>query len=286
MLLTIFTPTYNREYLLPRLYSSLLNQTCMDFCWLIVDDGSTDHTRELVEQWRQDEKIEIEYLYQPNGGKMRAHNTGVKHAHTDLFLCVDSDDYLAKTAVSVIIENWKREKGHTLAGIIAHKGKSETEILSETEFPIHGYSTLYALYLRGFKGETTLIYRTDLLKKNLFPEIEGEKYVPEDYIYDKIDRDYKLLVLPDILTICEIVEEGYTANVRKLREENPRAWYLYYKQRAEITPLSILKFKYVSYYIVYSRVVSEKIFKDTELSLLQIFLGMPGALILRLLNKR
>ncbi|NLG03265.1 MAG: glycosyltransferase family 2 protein [Clostridia bacterium] len=286
MLLTIFTPTYNREHLLPRLYHSLLEQTCRDFCWLIVDDGSLDHTRELVEQWQHEGNLKITYIYQSNGGKMRAHNTGVRHADTELFLCVDSDDYLSKTAVDVVIEKWCREKDDNKSGIVAHKGKSENELLSGMPFPLSGSSTLYGLYLHGFQGETTLVFRTKILKENLFPEIEGEKYVPEDYIYDKIDRNYQLLILPEILTICEIVEAGYTANVRKLREDNPHAWYLYYKQRAEITPFSILKLKYVSYYWIYAGFVSEKIFKNTELSSVMILAGLPGALVLKILNKR
>ena len=84
--LTVFTPTYNRENLLPRLYESLKRQSIKDFVWLVVDDGSTDNTRSLIEGFISENAIEIEYIYRENGGKMRAHNDGVRNSRTPYFL--------------------------------------------------------------------------------------------------------------------------------------------------------------------------------------------------------
>ena len=191
MKLTIFTPTYNRKELLKRAYESLKAQTCKDFCWLIVDDGSADDTASSVEEWTKEGIIPIEYLYFENGGKMRAHNRGVENCRTEWFLCLDSDDRLVPDAVEEILRcagSPDTAVGGSIAGIIAHKGRSDTELLSGVGFPKDvKRSTLYGLYLKGFKGETTLVFRTDVLRRYPFPEIEGEKYVPEDYIYDKID---------------------------------------------------------------------------------------------------
>lgn len=291
MLLTVFTPTYNRRELLGRVYDSLLRQTCRNFCWLIVDDGSTDETDKQVKQWIADSEIEIQYVYQKNGGKMRAHNAGVKCANTELFVCVDSDDFLVTDAVEQIekvwndvIQNDSYEK--RAAGIAAHKGKSQTELLSGSDFPNVEYSTLQGLYLGGFYGETTLIFRTDILKKNLFPEIDGEKYVPEDYIYDKIDENYVLRIWPHILTVCELIQSGYTDNVQKLRDQNPQAWYLYYEQRARITPMSVLKVKYVSHYLCFAHCLRKKVFSESTIHPAVILLGVPGALILQLFGKK
>ncbi|HKM21834.1 MAG TPA: glycosyltransferase family A protein [Lachnospiraceae bacterium] len=291
MLLTVFTPTYNRKELLRRVYDSLLQQTSQDFCWLIVDDGSKDCTGDEVRKWIADAEIPIQYVYRENGGKMRAHNTGVERATTELFICVDSDDYLAPDAVEQIVKAWEevRARGNqenTVAGIVAHKGKSLTETLSGSEFPRVEYSTLRELYQGGFHGETTLVFKTDILKKYPFPEINGEKYVPEDYIYDKIDRDYVLRVLPHILTICELVESGYTDSVQKLRDENPQAWYLYYEQRVQITPMSILKIKYISHYLCFARCLKKKVFSESKFHPGLILLGMPGAWMLRLFGKK
>ena len=309
MKLTVFTPTYNRSGLLTRAYESLKAQTCRDFCWLIVDDGSTDDTKSVVDGFISEDVIPIEYHYFKNGGKMRAHNRGVEKCGTEWFICLDSDDRLTRDAVEQILKcidetekteaasggaNGQVNKGYdkagksrSLAGIIAHKGKSETELLSGVGFP-KGVkrSTLYGLYLAGFKGETTLVFKTDVLRKYPFPEIEGEKYVPEDYIYDKIDAEYDFLVCDKIFTVCELISEGYTDSVRKLKEDNKQAWYLYYEQRARITPMSVLKLKYLSFYRLYARLSGHALKEADGISSWQKVMGIPGELVLRLSGRR
>ena len=277
--------------------------TCRDFCWLIVDDGSTDGTGETVRGFIDEGVIPVEYHYRENGGKMRAHNTGVKYCRTGWFVCLDSDDMLVPDAAEKILETigyiddeydaGKREgSGREIAGIIAHKGRSETELLSGTDFPkeyLRGdkpaETTLYDLYLKGFKGETTLVFKTEVLRKYPFPEINGEKYVPEDYIYDKIDAEYKYIVLPKILTVCEIVSEGYTDSVRRLKEDNKQAWYLYYEQRARITPMSVLKLKYLGFYRLYAGLTGHALKEADGISLCEKILGIPGELFLKLTGR-
>lgn len=281
--LTVFTPAYNREKLLKRLYDSLVNQTCKDFVWLIVDDGSTDNTRELIKNLKALNEIEIEYIYRENGGKMRAHNDGVKNTKTPFFLCVDSDDYLVSDAVETLLkvaDNYNLEKESGLAGIISHKGASENKLLSGVEFK-KGIerSTLYNLYLNGFKGETTIMFLTKVIAKYPFPEIEGEKYVPEDYIYDKIDCDFEYIVFDKITTVCELVSEGYTDSVIKLKKSNPKAFYLYYKQRALITPVSILKIKYLGFFVKYAKLTGENIF-DIKLNKLYVIIGILASVFI------
>ena len=323
MKLTIFTPTYNRKELLKRAYDSLRAQTCKDFCWLIVDDGSTDDTASAVEEWTKEGIIPIEYLYFENGGKMRAHNRGVENCRTEWFLCLDSDDRLVPDAVEEILrctdsldvskptgspdttvggreegilaDSYDVSKptgspdttvGGRIAGIIAHKGRSDTELLSGVGFPKDvRRSTLYGLYLKGFKGETTLVFRTDVLRRYPFPEIEGEKYVPEDYIYDKIDAEYEYIVLDRILTVCELMSEGYTDSVRRLKEDNKQAWYLYYEQRARITPMSLLKLKYLGFYRLYAGMSGHALKEADGISVWDKILGIPGEMILKLTGK-
>ncbi|MCR5474725.1 MAG: glycosyltransferase family 2 protein [Lachnospiraceae bacterium] len=256
MRLTIFTPTYNRRRLLGRVYESLLAQTVNDFEWLIVDDGSTDGTGDEVKGWIDEGRIKIRYSYRENGGKMRAHNTGVSLAEGDLFVCLDSDDVFTKSAVEDLLAAYDRAKagegGGRVGGVVAHKGVSGKEIYAGVDFPISGLSTLYGLYLKGFSGETTLMYETAILAEFPFPEIEGEKYVPEDYIYDKIDNVCVLAILPAIVTVCEIVSDGYTVSVKKLKRDNPCAFYLFYEQRAFITPPGIQKLKYLGRFVIYA----------------------------------
>ncbi|MBQ7587205.1 MAG: glycosyltransferase family 2 protein [Lachnospiraceae bacterium] len=305
MLLTVFTPTYNRKELLKRAYASLKEQTCIDFVWIIVDDGSSDGTEETVRGFAAEGKICIEYHFQNNGGKMRAHNRGVEYCRTPWFLCLDSDDVLVPDAVEQILKCIKATEEYEqaakpdeinkvnssrkteVAGIIAHKGKSETELLSGVDFPKEyldagrqELTTLYDLYLKGFRGETTLVFKTEILREFPFPEINGEKYVPEDYIYDKIDSEYKYFVLPRILTVCEIVSEGYTDSVRRLKEDNKQAWYLYYEQRARITPMSLLKLKYLGFYRLYARLTGHALKEADGISLWDKILGIPGEIFL------
>lgn len=290
MQLTVFTPTYNRRELLKRTYDSLCRQTCKDFEWLIVDDGSSDDTESLVNEWIEEDKITIRYKYRENGGKMRAHNTGVELAAAELFLCVDSDDFLVDTAVEELLNCYnsyagKNIDGIPVGGVVAHKGKSETELLGSSEFPIEEPSTLYGLYLKGFSGETTLMYETALLRRFPFPEIDGEKYVPEDYIYDKIDGVCVLAVLPRIITVCEIVEEGYTDSVSRLKKENPMAWYLYYEQRSEITPTGVLRCKYLGRYVIYARRVGRSVLRNKKIGFFSKIAGFAMAFVLTIIRK-
>lgn len=305
ILLTVFTPTYNRKELLGRAFKSLCAQSCHDFKWLIVDDGSTDGTREAFEDIEA--PFEITYVYRENGGKMRAHNTGSALCDTELFLCLDSDDILAPDAVRLITERWKEHRGTHFctkdsaqrAGIVAYKGMSAkdlwelTDSYDETqvrrfrdaafmpEDTGRGYSTLRGLYLNGFFGETTLVFRTELLKKFPFPEIPGEKYVPEDYVYDKIDGMCPLLVMDEILTVCELVSGGYTDQAARLRRDNPQGWLLYYEQRMRLENPLMLKIKYLSHYRRFCDITGKK----SELAGVERVVSALGAALLRIFGK-
>lgn len=247
-LLTIFTPTYNRAYTLPRLYESLCRQTNSNFIWSIVDDGSSDNTKDLVSQWQNEDKVNITYVYQPNGGKMRAHNRGVKDCSTELFFCVDSDDYLEDDAVASIYTEWDRVGNNpTIAGLVAYK--AFPHIICE--FPQQPSITMFNLLATGFKGDTSLVYRTEILRQHLFPEIEGEKFIGEDYVYNQIDREFQLSIFRKILTQCTYYEDGYSCNWNKLYMANPKGWALYYDQKSTFYPLSKHRMVYVAYYIAF-----------------------------------
>lgn len=253
MTLTIFTPTYNRGYILPELYKSLCNQTSQCFKWLIVDDGSSDNTRELVKSWITENKISITYIYQKNQGKMQAHNTGVLSCDTDLFLCVDSDDYITENTVDDIINIDSDLILHEdIAGIISYRGSSGNEVIG-TEFPNDIIvSKLNNLYKYGFKGDTTIILKTKILKGNLFPRIDGEKFITESYIYDKIDIKYSYILLRKIHIVCKYRDDGYTKNILTLMNENPIGFMLYYHQRAQFEKNIFLKIKYLIQYLSYA----------------------------------
>ena len=176
MILTIFTPTYNRGTLLKRVFNSLLKQTEIDFEWLIIDDGSSDNTKQIVNDFYSDAVFPIRYYKKINGGKHTAHNMAVNLAQGKYFVCLDSDDYLADNAIINVIKIL--EKCSSDEGIIAYKADEKGNLLSD-RFPIELAITntveLTSFYQCG--GEFTLIYPTSVLKNNLFPVFEGERFI-------------------------------------------------------------------------------------------------------------
>lgn len=286
MILTIFTPTYNRKDRLLRAYESLKAQSVRDFIWIIVDDGSDDGTGEEVERLMREAPFEIRYHRQENGGKMRAHNRGVMMCDTEAFLCLDSDDHLSQGAVNDILDGWNKIRDdERYAGIIAYKGESEDKVIYGNHFPDTEDSSFRELYRKGFKGETTLVLRTDLLKANLFPEIEGEKYVPEDVVYDRIDEGHIFKVMDRIFTVCELVDEGLTDRADKLRHEAPTGWFIYYYQRAASWPFGIMKIKFASHYLRFEKLVDKEYREHYALGTGIRLMGYPGALALGLFGK-
>ena len=222
----VFTPTYNRAYKLPDLYASLLRQTNKGFVWLVVDDGSSDKTQQLIQSYIDEGKISIRYVHRENGGKQRAHNTALEHCDEELFFTVDSDDYLVDTAIEQVKSTWNewcQKPG--IAGIVALKGKSASEPLNG-RFP-KGLKTtkVYDLYSkRHFTGDAEMIYRTAILKEYPYEIAEGEKFIAESYAFLKIDDTYDLAVLDSVVMICEYLPDGYTQSARKVARENPRGY--------------------------------------------------------------
>ena len=222
----VFTPTYNRAYRLPKLYESLCRQTDDSFEWLIVDDGSTDNTKQVVDEWIKEKKISIRYFWQENGGKQRAHNLGVEKCNQELFMCVDSDDYISDDCVEQHIKMWEAIKlDETIAGIVSLKGDLEGNPLG-TYFP-EGltrttWGDLYSKY--KFRGDATQVYRTSILKKYPYWVADGEKFIGEGYVFYQIDQKYEMILLPKILMYCEYLPDGYSKNVRKLMKNNPKSY--------------------------------------------------------------
>ena len=117
--ITVFTPTYNRAYILSKCYESLNRQTCKDFEWLIIDDGSTDNTKELVQQWQtQDNGYSIRYLYKENGGLHTGYNAAIANMNTELSVCIDSDDAMPDNGIEQILNIWKTVDDPNIAGLI------------------------------------------------------------------------------------------------------------------------------------------------------------------------
>ena len=227
ILLTVFTPAFNRAHTLPRTYESLKRQDCKDFIWLIIDDGSSDNTKELVRNWIDTEEgFEIRYIYKENGGMHTAHNTAYLHIDTLLNVCIDSDDEMADGAVKKILEKWESIKDMNYAGIIALDADMNTGNVIGKGFP-EGMkeTTVSGYYATGGSGDKKLIYRTDIIKKYPeYPEFEGEKYVSLSYKYLLIDQDYKLSVLDDVVCNVEYQADGSSNSMFRQYLKNPKGF--------------------------------------------------------------
>lgn len=229
--LTIFTPAYNRAHTLPRTYESLLCQDCKDFVWLIVDDGSNDHTRELVSQWQQrNNGFEIRYIYKENGGMHTAHNVAYENIDTELNTCIDSDDCLAEGAVGKILQKWESIRDKDYAGMIALDADMQGNIIGKGFSEAVTETTLMGYYAAGGSGDKKLIYRTDVINAYPpYPVFEGEKYVALAYKYRLIDQDYQLAVLDEVVCNVDYQEDGHSHGMWKEYIRSPKGFAFWRK---------------------------------------------------------
>ena len=224
--LTVFTPAYNRAHTLPRTYASLLAQDCKDFVWLIVDDGSSDHTARLVRDWqKRDNGFEIRYIYKENGGMHTAHNTAYAHIDTELNVCIDSDDQLAAGAVRQILGKWDEVKHLGYAGLMGLDSDLEGNLIG-TGFPAGmRETTLMGYYAGGGRGDKKLVYRTDVIRQYPpYPVFAGERYVALAYKYRLIDQDYKLAVIDAVLCNVEYQADGHSSGMWKEYVRSPKGF--------------------------------------------------------------
>lgn len=212
MLLTVFTPTYNRANLLPRLFASLKNQSCYDFEWLIVDDASTDDTETVTAQFlKENTPFAIRYLKQKHGGKHRAVNYAAKQAAGEYFFIVDSDDWLPENAVE-LLSGWLQEiRGVPgLCGVAGQKMFPDGAAVGETFKslkPIDATSLeAKRLHISGDKAE---VVSTAVMREHPFPEFDGEYFATEDICWNAIAADgYQLRWFHEPIYYCEYLEDG------------------------------------------------------------------------------
>ena len=232
MLITIFTPTYNRRHLIDNLYQSLLAQTDKNFEWLVVDDGSTDDSETyFCDLLSKPQPFPIRYIKQENGGKHRAINRGVKEAKGKLFFTIDSDDCLTKDAVEKVIK-WTNtlDNSHKWAGVAGLRGYDNQNIIGERNNSadyIDAKNTERRFY--NLQGDKPEIYFTDVLKKFPFPEFPGEKFISEEVVSNTLARnDYYMRWFNDIIYIGKYLENGLTSN-SNIHSQNPKGCLLWAK---------------------------------------------------------
>lgn len=222
MELTIFTPTYNRVNLLRELYKSLTRQTEKNFIWLIVDDGSTDDTEKYIRSLIPEAPFQIEYAKQQNQGKHAAHNQGVALCHTELFVCVDSDDTLTEDAVQEILRVHRVVRSEDLLGYYFRKIDTNGQISGGAFTPHSPYVGLCDIYHKEqFHGELVIVFRTELIRPYAFPIFHGEKFVNERVFYNQLNHIAPMYWVDQVIYQFEYQETGYTNNSAHLVVRNP-----------------------------------------------------------------
>lgn len=260
-LLTVFTPAFNRAYILHLGYEALVRQTCKDFVWLIVDDGSTDNTKELVDGWIRENIINIRYFYQQNQGMHGAHNTAYRLIETELNICIDSDDYMAKDAVEKIIFFWKKYSGNNVAGIIGLNADFDGKLIGKSFPDGLKRTTLDGYYAGGGCGDKKLIYCTDIIRKYPeYPIFKGEKYVSLGYKYQLIDQDYELLVMNDVLAHVEYRQDGSSLNMLRQYVRNPQGFAFIRKISMQLAPTRKRRFIEAIHYVSSSLMLKNRQF--------------------------
>lgn len=224
-ILTVFTPTYNRAHTIGRTYNSLCQQTSKDFKWVIIDDGSSDNTEDLVKGWTStDNGFTIEYYKKQNGGMHTAHNEAYKHIDTELAVCIDSDDWMPNNAVELIINRWQKYGEEKYAGMVGLDIFEDGYVVG-TCFPkgLHSCKTYEMGPKYGVVCDKKYVYRPKVIKQYLpYPVFPGERYGLVNWLYQRIDREYDMICSNDVYCVVEYQTDGLSINVFNQHKQSPR----------------------------------------------------------------
>lgn len=258
--ITVFTPTYNRVKLLNRLYNSLIYQTNNDFIWMIIDDGSTDETSDMVSHWIKEGIFQIEYYYKKNGGVHTAYNLAYQMITTELNVCIDSDDIMPNDGIEKILHIWENEHTHQYAGIIGLDANYSGSIIG-TMFPNHiKYSTVVDLYKKfNMKGDKKIVYRSDITREvKPYPEFPNESFVPLGFKTLLIDMKYRMIVSNEVFCIVEYQPDGLGSNIKTQYYKSPKGMSEARKNTMKYSPFFCDRFKATIQYISISIISGER----------------------------
>lgn len=226
--LTVFTPAYNRAELLSRCYESMKRQTNKNFIWMVIDDGSTDNTRLLVNEWiKETKEFSVEYYYKENGGLHTAYNEAIKHIKTKLCVCIDSDDFMPDDAVEKILSFWEESGSDEYAGIVGLDYYLDGNVVGD---PLPNQKSVNLIDLLTGKysihnGDRTNVVRTELYKifspMKVYP---GEKNFNPHYMHLQISQEYDFLVLNENLRFVEYQTDGMSNSILKQYKNSPNSF--------------------------------------------------------------
>lgn len=271
--ITVFTPTYNRAYCLHKCYESMKRQTCKDFDWLIVDDGSSDDTKELVQSWIDNKPdFNIRYVYKENGGMHTGYNMAYELIETELSMNVDSDDYLTDSAIEEVLNFWNSHKRNDVGGIYALDCYENGNIIGlpfpedMKEFRGWGYKTIF-YEVNGKKrkfrnqGDKKFIGVTKVIKEYPpIPVFEGEKYHSLYYKQHLIEQDYNILIYNKPVCVVEYMPDSSTNHMYTAYVKNPKGFCSERRFVMKYAPTFRLKFSDAIHYVAESMLAQDRHF--------------------------
>ena len=260
MLFTVFTPAFNRRHTLLRLFESLEAQTLRDFEWLVIDDGSTDGTGELLRELQSQASFPLRYHFQPNSGKHVASNRAVDLAEGQLFTTVDSDDALLPQALQRLADHWwsiPPDRRHEFSGVTCLCQRQDGTIVGDA-FPVGagGGSALdsdpITMMTVRVSGEKWGFHQTDIMRQHPFPEFKGERFVPEGLVWNRIGSKYRIRYINEALRVYFDERDCLSRRSVEIRSQNPRGAQLFYLEQSRLAPTFMLKYKALINYIRFS----------------------------------
>ena len=282
-MIAILTPTYNRAHTLPRLYDSLLVQTDNNFVWYVIDDGSTDDTKKLIKRYQKEKRIKIKYYRKKNGGKHRAINYGVERIGEGLTFMVDSDDWLLPTAIEEIRKVYRKYKDNKRIAVYSFHKAYENGIISGPHYAQREFIGNHIRYRvnNHVRGENAEVVITEYFKKIKLPEIEGEKFLSEGYLWNTLAKSYETVYIDKPIYKFEYQPDGLTNNLKKMRFNNPKGVVecskTLFDKRVSIVPKAKAMLRYIAYGKI-ARMKVVKLYKETSCKMLFLLLLIPGRL--------
>lgn len=284
--ITVVTPTYNRANELEKAFNSLKEQTEKDFEWLVIDDGSTDNTEDVIRNFKEETNFDISYYKQDNQGKHIALNIAFKKVKTELLMILDSDDCLTRTAIEeILLIHNKYKDNDKVAAYVFQRGKSNapteriTQVFKKEEF-IDNYNTY--IINKEIKGDKEEVFKTKILKNYSYPQYLGEKFVGEGVLWSKISHNYDMVFCNKIIYLCEYLDGGLTKSGRSFRMKNPQGGKYHAEEYLDKRYKNKIRIKNAILYLVYSKALKEnyfKILKNRKEKILFIMAKIPSEII-------
>lgn len=213
--LTIFTPTYNRMKELKKLYKSLVMQENKNFIWLVIDDGSTDGTKEYIKSIAKEKKISIKYLHKQNGGKMSTFSTALKKCTTKYLCCVDSDDFLNKNDINIIYDEIGNNEKKDILGWVFPRKSKKCSITKLKQFNYHKIDIMDLKFLTDKNYETTIVFIADKIRNVQIKTYNNEKFISEEIFYNELSTTGKFIYVNKEVVSSEYLNDGLTNSLYK-----------------------------------------------------------------------